>query len=406
MPIERKRKRRHPPTPLGLFLNKYKISTSRLIDLCEGLGQRATMSRLVNQKLAPDYERVLHTALARTLPPLLFGLGLDKSQIDAELSLIFKQGEYEPMIARRIELRPDECTWFGLTKDPFTEFPARREDVFLSPALRRVLDRVIDALRYPAFLAVTGEIGSGKDVLRAMIEEHVAAKGNIHVIWPEFMDQAKISPIQIARAILRHFGYGAIGGKKIPSRAEDLGYHVKKCLKREFETGSRVTLALNECHHIGDSSLASLKNFFEMGSGGFQRWMSVLLIGQPSFASTDNTDSTKTARGRLYSEKFRELAERVILVEMPGPVEFRKYAADYMLFRLERAGASNSLFDEEAIRYITQQAVTPQQLGNIANSALRISKEEFNNKRVIGSAIQTKMFFENTSQGFKQRKAA
>lgn len=385
----RPNKRQHAPTPLGQLLNRHNISLSRvshwLVQRGVQFTSTASISRVVRGKATGEMQSMLNPLIADGLRQHLLEMDIPNSQIDAELQEVFTEGEYQPMAIKRVELTPDELSWFGLKKDPFAEFPTRRDEVFISPDLQRIIDRVIDAIKYPAFISVTGEIGSGKTVIRAMIEDYVEDQPNVHIIWPEFMFMQLISPTQIAQMILEYFEV-----QRIPRGAAALGKAVKKTLQQQFQAGNRVTIAFDECHRMSDASLSSLKNFYEMGSGGFQRWLTVMLFGQKVFDA------------RLEDEKFREINERIIPNPMP---DFKAYAADYMRFRLAKSGAAEDLFDSDAIAYIAENAKTPLQLGNLANKSLRLSKDEFRNKTVIGAAIKEKMFFEthSKSKGWVQR---
>lgn len=385
-------------SPLGAFCAEHGITLSMLASLAgDDLGPPSVSSchRLLNNELQNlKLRQRLMLSLARSLPEFLFKRGIDKAEIDSQLTKIFTEGEYKPMISQRLELTPDQCRFFGLLDrtgkpcDPFSTPPQRREDVFISPDLQKIVDRVIDAIKYPAFVAVTGEIGSGKSTLRALIEDHVNAHRDVHVIWPEFFDQGKVTAIQIARAILKYFGI-----QRLPRYSEDLGDLVKTTLATKHRNGERICLAFDECHRMSDDALSSLKNFFEMGSGGFQRYLGVVLLGQPLFEV------------RLNESKFRELLERIVILPMP---DFQASAADYLRHRLRLVGISDidTLFDQSAIDMVCQQATTPLAIGNIANAALRISKEDFNEPRVLGEMIKTKMFFATQTtkpQGFTRR---
>ena len=130
------------------------------------------------------------------------------------------------------------------------------------------------------------------------------------------------------------------------------------------------------------NTLRSLKNFHEMSSGGFQKYLGIFLFGWPSFESM------------LTEPAFQEIYERINVMHMPefaGPI-----AKGYIQHRFRILGLDvNTYFDGEALDYICQNADTPLQLGNIANNALRITKDKFEETRVIGTAIKQEMFLDN-----------
>jgi type II secretory pathway predicted ATPase ExeA len=338
------------------------LSLSKLCDFTS----RSTLHRLINNELAPDYRKKLIRILAKSLPGFLLEKGLSRPEIDEELIPILN-GDYQPMISQRIELTPDECRWFGFKDregkpvDPFTNPPQSKDEVYISPALQHVIDRVVDAVRYQGFVSVTGDIGSGKSTLRSLIVDYVNENENLAIVWPEFFDMKMVSPMQIAQQILDAFG------AHCPGSAVRRGKAVRDLLARLYSDGTRVAIAFDEIHRASDSALSSLKNFLEMSSGGFQRYLGVIMFGQVQFEA------------RLRDQRFRELVERVVPLRMP---DFTSSAPEYLAFRLHLVGVKASeLFDKDAIDMICGQATTPLQLGNIANEALRISKRDFKNKR-------------------------
>lgn len=396
---QRTRNKQHAATPLGNLLNKYEISLSRL---SYWLGQKgltfsstATLSRHVRGKSGPGFALQLNEQIADSLQTYLTTeLGLPKSEVDADLSQVFTQGEYKPMISRRIALTDAECKYFGFEAevegkmtliDPFKNAPATREEVYFPAEYRAIYDRVLDAIKYRHFIAVLGPIGSGKTTLRAMVEDQISRDANLKVIWPEFFDQAKISAYEIARSILRECE------APVPGRAAALGKAVTKKLQSITQNGQRAAIAFDECHKMHKTTIRSLKNFHEMSSGGFQKYLGIVLFGWPQFESM------------LMDPEFQEIYERLDVVEMP---EFAgKLAAGYLEHRFKLIGLkAENYFDKEAIDYIAQNADTPLQLGNLANKALRISMKDFGEKKVLGAAIRTKMFFDSPKeQGFRKR---
>ena len=383
-------KRQHAPTPIGQLLNRYAISLENIKQcmLEEGVrfSSRSTLHRLVHGKCSDEMKSEMYPKLISCLTRFLVARGLDKTEIDQQMLLAFEQGEYQPMISQRLELSPQAVKYFGLQKDPFTDPPRSRDEVFISPPLRQVIDRVVDAVRYQGFVSVIGQIGSGKSTLRALIEDQIEAESNLVIVWPEFFDMKYVSPMNIAESILVAFD------SPVPSSSIKRGNAVKSLLARLYKNGTRVAIGIDEGHRLNDKALSSLKNFLEMNSGGFQRYLGVVIFAQPILTA------------RLREPLFQEIYERIVPVHMP---EFSTSAADYLAWRLNLIGAQiDDLFDDEAVELIAGQAATPLAVGNIANEALKISMEQFDNKKVVGAAIKTRMFFENRPQGFKLRKAS
>ena len=383
-----------PKNPFHAFCLKHELSQKKMADMLRIAGDPAsdsTIQKYQSGTLGVSTIRRINAKLANILPAFLSERGLSVAEIDAEILTILTEGEYQPMIVQRFELTPQLQKHFNFRDrenrpvDPFRNTPASKEEVFISNDLRAVVDRLLDAIRYQGFVSVTGEIGSGKTTLRALLEDHVMQHENLRLVWPEFFDMSSITPMQIADAILSEFGSNR------PNSAIKRGNAVKNLLANETRRGTRVAIAFDECHRLNDKAVSSLKNFLEMSSGGFQKYLGVLLFGQPQFDS------------RLAEPQFREIFERIVPIRMP---EFKASAREYLTHRITlAAGDVNKLFDQEAIDLICDNSPTPLALGNITNKALSISANDFKETRVIGAAIKTKMFFAERQQGFSRRAA-
>jgi type II secretory pathway predicted ATPase ExeA len=398
------RPRSHSTNLLGAFCDKFKISSG---DLAEMAGcSKSSAYRLMCDDLSPKLRSSYRIVLGQRLPIYLMKRGVDAAEIDRELKLLFNEGEYQPMIAQRIELDPDECKYFGFTDrdgrpcDPFSRKPLNLEEVFITPPFQKIIDRVEDAIRYQGFVCVTGDIGSGKSTLRDLMEHQVSEKSDLVLVWPEFYDMRNISPMQIAEAIIMKLG---VQGEPIPFSAVKRFQAVMDKLVAAFRSGKRVAIAFDECHKLNDKTISSLKNFLEMSSGGFQRYLGVIMFGQRSIES------------RLESPIFQEIYERIVVINMPGDKDrdddkkkipaFKDYAREYLAHRLQYVGKKlEDVFDDDALRLVCNQGTTPLNIGNIANAALRISRTKFDNKKVIGKALEDENLFTSQRQpGFKQR---
>lgn len=370
---------------LKKLCSDHSISCTALAGLA-GVG-RSTAHNLLTGRITAAMRERAENRLAKTLPDFLADRrGLSVAKIDEILSELF-QGENQPAMSnKKLALTPSEIKWFGLPKDPFRDDPADLSEVFVSPPMRGLIDRVIDAIHYQGFISITAPIGGGKTILKKLIQTRLE-DGKVHIIWPESFEMKRVTAMQIAEAIFKYFNPSG----RVPRGAVNRPAVVKTLLQKQYRAGARVMIGIDESHRLHDETLSSLKNFLEMSSGGFQRYLGVVLLGQKSFT------------GRLDEAQFQELLERITPLELPP---FTPHAKEYLDHRLKLVGVSTeTLFDREAVDLICSNAETPLQLGNIANEALRLSKKMWQNKTVIGSAIKEKMFFKDLPQQVRKHSA-
>jgi len=277
---------------------------------------------------------------------------LSEVGITQELALLFDKEE--EMITTRVRLTPSATKFFGLRRDPFYHDPRSAAEYFSTPELDEIADQVEDAILNHGFVAVTGEIGAGKTVLKhrvmAWAKESV---DSIRVIWPEFFDMEEVTSNSMVKLILHEFDQRPRLDKLL--RAAQL----RQLLENRTSAGISVALAFDEAHRLSDRMLSSLKNFREFGSqtqGGFNQYLGIVLFGQPQL------------EGRLRDFKFTEIAQRLEIVRMPT---LTKKATDYIAHRLSIVGGEiNALFETDALADLVKQASTPLTLGNVINTAL------------------------------------
>jgi len=209
----------------------------------------------------------------------------------------------------------------------------------------------MDAILYQGFMACIGEIGSGKTLLKKRVVEEAAHSAvRIKLVFPFFFEMERITSRSIAGLLLEQLD------QPVPHDSIRRANRLQEALGDLYKEGVRVALVIDECHHLNSRTLTALKNFWELGSGGFTRYLGLVLFGQPQF------------EGRLREPKYRELFERIEVVNMPP---LGKSAWDYVAHRLRVAGGeADELFERNVITELAKQAPTPQALGNLANQAL------------------------------------
>lgn len=272
------------------------------------------------------------------------------------------------MITARVELPVDTQLFFNLPLDPFTPAPRCEAEVFTTRHTDALLKRLEDTVAYQGFVAILGDIGSGKTLLKHRLVERVErSQGRMKILFPQFREMKKVSSAAIVNHILEAYN------QKPRRSLVSADTQVTKLLASLNEQGIRLALCFDECHHLNDDTLTALKNFVELGSGGYTRYLGVILLGQNIFKTS-----------RLQDPRFREIAERLTVLEMPA---ITKQAWEYVSHRLTLAGCEPAkLFEKKAVELLAAQASTPLALGNLCNAAL-IKAHSYQEPKVLAAFI-------------------
>jgi type II secretory pathway predicted ATPase ExeA len=353
---------------LNALRNSLHMSYRQLWCACGGESVMApgTMQRICEGGKIVREERVKSDIIPH-LRAYLEKLGKIPAEVNELIRRIFN-GEDNAMIAPRTTLPTEAQRFFGLRRDPFTGDPRSKNEVFITPQLDKIAGQVEDAINYQGFLVVTGEIGSGKSMLkRRVIDTAENSGGKMKLFWPEFFNMDRVHSGSIVSYLLHSFDQSVPGD--LVARAAKL----KRILADASADGERVALGFDECHHLHDRLLTALKNFWELGTGGYTRFIGLVLFGQSQF------------EGRLREARFREICERIEVVRMPS---FEKPAWDYIAHRIKYAGGdADKLFEREAVKRLSKQAKTPLALGNLANAAL-LKAYEMGERKVLAAFIK------------------
>lgn len=342
---------------LAAFCDRHQISRRRLGSMINASGP--TAHRLLTGTLSDPLVERFRKQIGPSLVDHLRDRGFAHEEIAEALENIHQLEDFV-MIADRFPLTPEAVKYFGLRHDPFDvdRIPIGGE-LFTSPELDSVAGRVRDAALYQRFVAVVGGVGSGKTLLKLRVVEEIEDKARL--LFPEFLDMSEVSVHGIVNYVLAELG------QKIPQNKELRVTKLKSVLTSMQQEGTPVAIVLDECHRLHDKVISSLKNFWEMTNGRSSRLLGVILFGQPDFVES-----------RVLEQKFKEIRQRVQVVEMPGysrnPAVRKAIpfpARSYLDHRLRFAGGDlDKLFEKAAIDKIVANAANPLALGNLANEAL------------------------------------
>jgi len=342
---------------LAAFCRDQKITIRRLAEICDGERNclsKSTAERVLKSRIDPFYLERLRPVMAAGLARHLAQQGLHATEIESMLSPIFETKEFQSMLFNRCELPPPAIRFFGFTHDPFDvdRIPAR-DEIFTTPELDACVARVKDAVIFQRFIAVIGDVGTGKTLLKMRVASELAEESRFkpRLMYPEFFDQSQVSVAEIASFILQEYEH------KVPQSRPQRVRRIKTLLDDLYRDDVRTALVLDECHRLSDRVISALKNFWEMTNGQYSRLLGVVLFGQPSFVNS-----------RLREVVFKEIRQRVQVIEMP---DFSGAGRAYVEHRIKLAGGDASkIFDADALDAICRNAATPLALGNLVNEAL------------------------------------
>ncbi len=209
--------------------------------------------------------------------------------------------EIDPL--ETVMLTPEAKKHFGLFKDPFKDDVQSVEDVFLGTDQRHCREAMWQCTRSNGFVAIIGESGSGKTVLRLdLIERLAKAQDPVIVIQPRCIDKTRLTAGLICQSIIRDIDEHAT----IPQSIEKQARLVENMLKASSRGGNRHVLIIEESQDLTKQTLKYLKRFHELRDG-FRGLLAILLIGQPEL---------KNLLDERYNWDAREVIRRCEIAEL------------------------------------------------------------------------------------------
>lgn len=191
---------------------------------------------------------------------------------------------------------------FQLFRNPFQDDVQGPEDVFLAPEQRYVREYMFLTAKQGGFLAVIGESGAGKSVLRRDLLERIRREGHeVTPIMPRIIDKERLTAGAICDAIIEDLS------QERPRRSlEAKGRQIERLLAGSSRAGSNHVLIIEEAHDLSVSTLKYLKRFWEL-EDGFRRLLSIILIGQPEL---------KAKLDERQNWEAREVIRRIEVAEL------------------------------------------------------------------------------------------
>ena len=238
--------------------------------------------------------------------------------------------------------------YWGLREKPF-ENTADPRFLYESPQHEEALTRLRYAIHEDKGIAVlTGVFGCGKTVIAEKLLE-IIGRGAYEVA---FIVNPQLSGIELLRDIIYTLGFK----EKLTNEKDMVIHRLVEVLHNNFDNGKRSIIIIDEAHLIKEvqifEELRVLLNF----QHNHHFLLSLLLLGQPELREKINN----------LKQFSQRVAIRYHLVGLD-----KKDVPKYIQHRLEVAGSTKKIFEEDSYDYIFKQSGgIPRRINQICDMAL------------------------------------
>lgn len=240
----------------------------------------------------------------------------------------------------------DYLEFFGLKEDPFRLTP---DPFYFYPSGSH--NEAISSFNYiveqkEGFFMCDGDPGTGKTTLL-----------NTFLNTEKWKDRASIALVLTPRLSPEEF---------LLTVLEDLNVKVKNTNKNEIlkafrdfliensMLGRRIIIIVDEAQNLPDETLEELRLLSNLETEK-EKLLQIVLIGQPEL------------RGRLLSDSFRQLNQRITVRATLRPLTMNE-TADYINYRLVKAGKGTVIFEEKTKKLIHKLSKGIPRLINLISS--------------------------------------
>jgi type II secretory pathway predicted ATPase ExeA len=260
-----------------------------------------------------------------------------------------------------------------LFRDPFApeaiadaDGKPRLMNIYLSAAHRAALMRLTQVITRAGMMALYGQPGVGKSLLRdrALHDAAELTAGKLIVVAPANIERRRMTAHHIVAELLRQLADSP--DQVTPRNVNARDAMLAEVLLRLYKAGHRVILAIDEAHELPIETLKDLKRLHEVRHG-YLALLGILLVGQHEL---------RTRMDPERSPILTEVALRCTTMEL-GPMIERGEVRGYIAARLALVGDAkvDALFEDDAIMEIERRlGVHRQQIAlqvnNCATAAL------------------------------------
>ena len=253
---------------------------------------------------------------------------------------------------------------YGFREKPFALSPDPRY-LFLSASHREVLGHLVYGIEQgEGFMAISGEVGTGKTTLCRTLLERLGSSCEI-----AFLFNPTLGPTDLIKAINAELGLSTFGD----SRTELLDVLNTFLLEKHAEE-RRVLVIIDEAQNLPVETLEQLRLLSNLETHT-AKLLQIVLIGQPELDA------------KLDAPELRQLRQRIGVWWRLGPLQ-RDETLAYVAHRLRVAGGSETIFSPSALALVHRHARgVPRLVNLLCDRALLLGYAE--GARQIGRGIVT-----------------
>lgn len=250
-------------------------------------------------------------------------------------------------INREVEMITQEAMkHFKMFRNPFIDDIQNDSDVYMSDEHRYIEAAMLDAARHSGFLAIIGEVGSGKSVMRRKVVEQLKRDGDTLVIYPEMIEKSRLTAGAICDAVIMD-----ISSEKPKISHEAKTRQVRRLLLDRAKSGYRACLIIEESHDLSIPTLKFLKRFHEL-EDGYKKLLSIIMLGQTELKDMFNESQ---------HVDMREVIRRVQVAEIRG---LNGNLRAYLTVKFERVGKKAAeIFSDDAYEAMSKRLTSVSQDG-------------------------------------------
>lgn len=261
-------------------------------------------------------------------------------------------GEIKTTTEVRELLTGETLKHFKLFRSPFNNDIRDVPDIYMSEEHRYIEAAMIDASKHGGFLAIIGEVGSGKSVIRKKVVAELSKDDSSRIIYPRMIDKTRISAASLCDAIILD-----LSDESPKMRLEQKTRQVEKLLIARSKAGCHVCLMIEEAHDLTVRVLKLLKRFYEI-EDGYKKALGIILIGQPEL-------------GSLFNEAdhydMREVIRRCQVAYIRG---LNGNMKDYLSLKFKRINVElKGIITDEAIKALSDRLMDKDSRGKKISNA-------------------------------------